>query len=153
MTTRASIVELLAGLRVAGDDARDPPAPPREADDRRMIQRGPAQVGKRPRQGDRQPGVVELPVGVDDPAAEAAIDDRREPPDDLGRPDPARSAQVGSTGQQVVDLQPDPIVRQVPPSIRRHDEVAAMDQMRGIAEEEPALVERLADQGMSPWAR
>ena len=58
--------ELLAGLGVAGNDPGDPPVALREARDGHVVESRAAQVGERPRQGDRQPGVVELAVGVDD---------------------------------------------------------------------------------------
>ncbi len=51
---------------------------------------------------DRQPGVVELPVGVDDPPAQPVGDDRRDPLDDLGRPGSAatRRGWIGRPGRR-----------------------------------------------------
>ena len=65
--------------------------PPRagETRHRRVVERGAAQVGEGPRQADRQPGVVELAVGVDDPPAQPV---GRRSSGSARRPGAARSA-------------------------------------------------------------
>src|SRR5208283_818354 len=68
----------------------------------------------------------------------------------LGARDPPRSAQAQSARQAVVEPEPRAVVRQLPVMIGRDHEVARMDQMGCVLEQESSFMECLAYQGDVP---
>ena len=97
-------------------------------------------------QVDQQPGVVELAVVVDHSAAQAFGPDRRQPRQRLVPREDLRGSEPVLAGQDVVDLQAQPVEGRLPPVVAGHDERQVADQVRSILSKQPALLERLHHQ-------
>ena len=83
--------------------------------DRHVIERDSAQVGRGAGQRDGQPGVIELAVGVEDPAPQARRSEASAARVRVSRPrDPARAAQAQVSGQPVVEPEPGTVVGKLP---------------------------------------
>ena len=105
----------------------------------RVVEGGSPQVGQRSRQRDRQPGVVKLPVGVDDSAVETSAANRGNPLLDLGSGNPVRPAEPQPAGKQVVELEARSIIGQLVPVVCGHHEVARVHELRCVSKQDSAL--------------
>ena len=112
-----------------------------------VVEHSATQVNDRPGQSHRQPGVVELTVGINDPATQPFGADRGDLLDDLIPAGLSRFSDPVTACEQVVELQSDSVERQIEPAIGRHDELAGVHQVRSIPQQHPTLLERLAYQG------
>ena len=112
----------------------------------KVIERAAFEINQGARQRDGQPSVVELAIGVDDPAAQACAANRGDASDDLGPRDPARAAQVETARQPIVEPETGRVVRQLPVMKRGHHELSRVDQVRGVLEQQRTLVKCLANE-------
>ena len=119
---------------------------PRQRGHRRVIEQRRALLDRRLDEIDQQPGVVELAVVVDDAAAQTVRPDCRQPPQRLLARQDRRVAEAVLTGEHVVDLQPDAVERRLPPVVVGNHERQVGDQVRRIAAQHAALLERLHHQ-------
>ena len=81
----------LASLLVSCQDALDAPFVLVQSGYGKVIERTPSKINQRARQGDGQPRVVELAIGVDNPAAQADTANCGHASDDVRRARPSAS--------------------------------------------------------------
>ena len=93
----------LTRLGVTRFHTGDPAVPLDEPVDRHVVERQSAQVGHGPGQGNGKPGVIELPVSIEDRTFQPRNTDRRNAGLGSGPGDPPRAAQTQAAGQPVVE--------------------------------------------------
>ena len=99
------------------------------------------------RQVDQQAAVVELSVVIEDAAAQAVLGERGDAFEDLIAREQLGSAEAVLARQQIIDFQPHPVERSLPPEVIRHDKRQIADEMRRVLKQEPTLLQGLDHQG------
>ena len=142
--------ELLARLRVARRDAAHAAVLLEQAGHGQVVERGAAARQERAEEGDREPRVVELAVDVEHAAAQSVAAERGQKAQRLEVIQQVAGAEAQPAGELLVREQAGAVIRLFPPAIGGDDEAEAMHEMRRIALEQAALVERFADEAEIP---
>src|SRR6185369_11952161 len=108
-----------------------------------VVERHAALIFQSAGQAERQAGIIELPVVVDDAAAKTCRLDRREHLQGLVPAEVPRRSQAESPGQEVVELEAGPVERPFPPVVERDYEGEVMHQVRRVPHQQSPLMERL----------
>ncbi len=99
-----------------------------------------AVVRRRHRQVNQQPRVVELPIIIDDAAAQLFGLQRRQQRQRLLLAQHLRRAKPILACQHVIQLQPNPVKRRLPPRVVRHHKRQIVHQVRRVLPQQPALL-------------
>ena len=137
----------LAALGIRCPDTGDHPVLLEQSVAPHVVGENPALVGRRPGQIDGQPGIIELPVMINDPALETVRFHRRDQLDRLLLCEDPRRAQPQSAGHPVVHLHADSVKRALPPAIIGNDKRHVVDEVGGIPIKPSAFPQRLQDEG------
>ena len=105
-----------------------------------------AEVGERLREVDGEPGVIELAVVVNHPAAQRFGFDCWNALQGFGARQQLRRANSQTTGQRVVNLHSHAVERPFPPLIARHHERAVTHQMGRVPHQQSPLAQRFDDE-------
>ena len=97
-------------------------------------------------QRQRQPGVVELTIPILDATHQLMRLGRRQQGQGFGSTEYFGTPQAGFAGQNVVQLEPASVKRNLPPPVGRHDKRQRLRQMRRVFQQRCALMQGLAHQ-------
>ena len=136
----------LAGLRIAALQAAHACGLVLQGRDRAVVEQQSAFPRRAARQHQGKAGVVELAVPVLDAAAQVLGAHRGQELLRLARRQKLRGSQSGLTRQQVIGLQAGAVKRRFPPAVGRHHKRQRLRQVRRIAQQDAALVQRLVHQ-------
>jgi hypothetical protein len=95
---------------------------------------------------DEETGVVELAIMIEDPTAETVLADGGEAGKGFFEGEDVRLAEVVLASEKVVDLHADAVEGGFPPGVVGDDEGEIVDEVRGVLEEQAALLEGFHDE-------
>ena len=139
-------LEGLAGFAVLASQARHLAVLVKQAGRGAVVHHQGALGRRGPGQRQREPGVVELSIPVLDAAFEPLTTRRRQAGQRFVPGQEFGGAQPRFARQRVVDLQADTVERHLPELVRRHHERQRLRQVRGVAKQRAALVQRFPHQ-------
>ena len=113
---------------------------------RHVVDQHGARIGRRLRQADREPGIIELPVIINSAALKPVRFERRQAPQRLFAREMFGRAEAKLAREQIIDFQTDPVKWRFPPGVVRHDEREVIDQVRRVLGQQAPLAQRLQHQ-------